>query len=140
MDKEDAMTHQVIPHDRTLHRWIHPAAYEIAVGLVGLFTIAAWLAFDHRNDTELPLAMITVFFVISASVLAIISRLWRKRGPVSAACRETGTLRHWMSGEFAVWGSRIRGSEALVDMLLPAAAAAFGMVAIGAVFALSGSW
>jgi urocanate hydratase len=140
MDKGDAMTHQVIPHDRTLHRWIHPAAYEIAVGLVGLFTIAAWLAFDHRNDTELPLAMITVFFVISASVLAIISRLWRKRGPVSAAYRETGTLRHWMSGEFAVWGSRIRGSEALVDMLLPAAAAAFGMVAIGAVFALSGSW
>ena len=134
------MTHQVIPHDRTLHRWIHPAAYEIAVGLVGLFTITAWLAFDHRNDTELPLAMITVFFVISASVLAIISRLWRKRGPVSAAYRETGTLRHWMSGEFAVWGSRIRGSEALVDMLLPAAAAAFGMVAIGAVFALSGSW
>lgn len=130
------MTHQVIPHDRTLHRWLHPAAYEIAIGLIALFTIAAWLAFDRRTDTELPLTMITVFYVVSASVLVIISRLWRRRGGVSMADRETGTLRNWMSGEFAVWGSRIKASEALVDMLLPAAAAAFGMVAIGIVFTI----
>ena len=130
------MTHQVIPPGRTLHRWIHPAVYEIAIGLVALFTIAAWLAFDHRNDAELPLSMITVFLVIGASVIAIISRLWRRRGPVSAAFRESDTLRHWMSGDFVVWGSRIKGSDALVDMLLPVAAAAFGMVAIGIVFTI----
>lgn len=130
------MTHKVIPHERTLYRWMHPAAFEIALGLVALFIVAAWLAFDHRTDTELPLTMVTVFFVVATSALAIISRLRRRRGGLSAADRETGTFRDWMSGEFEVWGSHIKTSEALVDMLLPAAAAAFGMVAIGIVFTI----
>jgi len=41
-----------------------------------------------------------------------------------------------MSGEFPVWGSHIRTSEAMIDVLLPLMAVSFGMVAIGIVFVI----
>jgi hypothetical protein len=40
----------------------------------------------------------------------------------------------WKVGEFAVWGSKLRSTDAAIDMLLPLAAVAFGLVALGIVF------
>jgi hypothetical protein len=44
------------------------------------------------------------------------------------------SFRDWRAGDFAVWGARLRGSDAAIDMLLPLAAVAFGLTAIGIVF------
>jgi hypothetical protein len=40
----------------------------------------------------------------------------------------------WKSGDFAVWGSKLNGMHAAIDVLLPLAAVAFGLTAIGIVF------
>jgi hypothetical protein len=50
--------------------------------------------------------------------------------------RQWGTLsfKDWKAGDFAVWGSRLRASHAAIDVLLPLAAVAFGLTAIGIVF------
>jgi hypothetical protein len=45
-------------------------------------------------------------------------------------------FRDWRSGEFAVWQARLRGLHAAIDILLPLAAVAFGLTAIGIVFAI----
>jgi hypothetical protein len=47
---------------------------------------------------------------------------------------EAISFRDWQSGDFAVWGSRLRGTDAAIDLLLPLAAVAFGLTAIGIVF------
>jgi hypothetical protein len=132
--KDGAMANNIIPRDRPLRRRLHPVVYDIAIGLIILFTVSAWLVFDRKADTELPLSMITMFFVIAIGIPAIIARVWRRKADLSAADRRIVTFREWMSGEFPVWGSHIRTSEAMVDMLLPLAAVSFGMVAIGIVF------
>jgi hypothetical protein len=46
--------------------------------------------------------------------------------------------RDWKTGDFAVWGSKLRGAHA-IDMLLPLAAVAFGLTALGIVFMICAS-
>ena len=43
----------------------------------------------------------------------------------------------WRTGDFAVWGSKLHGTDAAIDMLLPLAAVAFGLTAIGIVFLIA---
>jgi hypothetical protein len=40
----------------------------------------------------------------------------------------------WITGDFVVWGSRLHGTQAAIDMLLPLAAVAFGLTALEIVF------
>ncbi len=49
------------------------------------------------------------------------------------------SFRDWRTGDFAVWGSRLHGTHAAIDMLLPLAAVAFGLTAIGIVFLIVAS-
>jgi hypothetical protein len=43
----------------------------------------------------------------------------------------------WRIGDFAVWGGRLKGMHAAIDMLLPLAAVAFGLTAIGIAFLIA---
>jgi hypothetical protein len=47
------------------------------------------------------------------------------------------SLRDWSAGDFAVWGSKLKSTHAAIDMLLPLAAVAFGLTAIGIVFLIA---
>jgi hypothetical protein len=49
------------------------------------------------------------------------------------------TFRDWSAGDFSVWGSRLRGAHAAIDVLLPFAGVAFGLRAIGIVFLICAS-
>jgi hypothetical protein len=40
-------------------------------------------------------------------------------------------------GDFAVWGSKLHGTDAAIDMLLPLAAVAFGLTAIVIIFLIA---
>ena len=42
----------------------------------------------------------------------------------------------WRDGDFAVWGARLHGSHAAIDVLLPLIAVSFGLTAIGIVFVI----
>jgi hypothetical protein len=42
----------------------------------------------------------------------------------------------WKDGEFAVWGARLHGAHAAIDVLLPLIAVSFGLTAIGIVFVI----
>jgi hypothetical protein len=50
------------------------------------------------------------------------------------------SYRDWKIGDFAVWGSKLRGTQAAIDMLLPLAAVAFGLTALGIVFVICASF
>jgi hypothetical protein len=119
---------------------IHPRIYGAAAGLVAWFALAAWGFFDHKNgiglsdDIPLSLAMISVLFFVAIMVPWLIWLVWKKHGMPEQAESQEVAFRDWRIGDFAVWGSKLRSSHAAIDMLLPLAAVAFGLTALGVVF------
>jgi hypothetical protein len=125
-------------HNKPVFDRIHPRIYAIAVSLVVWFALSAWILFDHGfgrpNEVSLPLTMVSVLFLIAILLPWALSRVWaRHRMPYQEHSFDTA-FRDWRLGDFSVWGGKIKGSHAAIDMLLPLAAVAFGLTAIGIVF------
>jgi hypothetical protein len=45
-------------------------------------------------------------------------------------------LHDWRAGDFEVWGAKLHGTHAAIDVLLPLMAVSFGLTAIGIVFVI----
>ena len=114
---------------------LHRTIYRTAAALVAWFAISAWVLFDRGGEIELPLAMVSVLFVVAVALPWLLSLAWRKFHSRHQDAQEP-SFHDWRSGDFAVWGAKLRGLHAAIDMLLPFAAVAFGLTAIGLVFAI----
>jgi hypothetical protein len=115
---------------------LHPNVYRSAVGLVAWFAISAWVLFDRGGDIELSLAMVSVLFLVAVGLPWVLSLAWRKSQMPDQQHPQQLSFHDWSSGDLAVWGAKLRGMHAAIDMLLPFAAVAFGLTAIGIVFAI----
>lgn len=127
------MTRELVPHNRPVFDQLHPNIYKAAVGLVGLFVLAAWSLFNRQNDVGLPLAMVSVLLLIAVMLPWSMSLVWQRHSAERQRHREI-SFHDWKIGDFAVWGGKLRSVHAAIDMLLPLAAVAFGLVALGIVF------
>jgi hypothetical protein len=112
-----------------------------AAGLLIWFVIAAWLLFGGAGYIELALTMISVLVLMA---IAIPLALWRtsqtaqRLGDSSHASEQASEpLDKWLRSRFATWTDQEKGSTAAVEILLPLAAVAFGMTALGIVFDLA---
>ncbi|MBR0874262.1 hypothetical protein JQ633_28140 [Bradyrhizobium tropiciagri] len=133
------MSRELIAHNRPVYDELHPRVYGAAVGLIAWFVLSAWILFDRQNDTELSLAFVTVLLFMAVLLPWLLSKIWwRYRRPYEAHGQAV-PFRDWRTGEFAVWGSTINSTHAAIDMLLPLAAVAFGLTAIGIVFLICAS-
>lgn len=132
---------------------LHPLVRKAAAGLLIWFVVAAWLLFSGAGYIELSLAMVSVLVFIA---LAIPTVLWRAgaaarrsqdaaNGTTESVAVETGestrsaptTFKAWLRGRFATWTDVEKPSTAAIEVLLPLAAVAFGLTAIGIVFQLA---
>ena len=111
---------------------LHPSIYAIIVGLVLLFVVSA-LAFADSGYVDYLIAVVAGFFIIAMSIPYFIWLSWRRHSGVR---RGQETLRDWSAGECDTWQCRLSGREAAIQTLLPIAAVAFGMAAIGIVLLL----
>jgi hypothetical protein len=127
------MTRELVPHNRPVFDQLHPNVYKAAVGLVALFVLAAWTLFDRQNDIGLPLAMVSVLLLIAVLLPWSMSLVWQRHRAEHQRYPQI-SFYDWKIGDFAVWGSKLRSMHAAIDMLLPLAAVAFGLVALGIVF------
>jgi hypothetical protein len=127
------MIRELARHNRPVFDQLHPNVYKAAVGLVGLFVLAAWILFDRQNDIGLPLAMVSVLLLVAILLPWSLSLVWQ-RHQMPDQRHSKISFHDWKIGDFAVWGSKLRGTDAAIDMLLPLAAVAFGLVALGIVF------
>jgi len=131
------MTRELVAHNKPVFDQLHPAIYRVAVGLVAWFAVAAWVLFDRQRDIELPLAMVSVLLLVAVLLPWALSLVWKRhlmpRHPTKISFRD------WRAGDFATWGSKLHGTHAAIDMLLPLAAVAFGLTAIGIVFLICAS-
>jgi hypothetical protein len=128
------MNREPVSHNRPIFDQLHPAIYKAAVGLVAWFALAAWILFDRQNDIGLPLAMISVLLLVAVFLPWSLSLVWQKHQLADQRHLEEISFQDWKIADFAVWGSKLRGMHAAIDMLLPLAAVAFGLTALGIVF------
>lgn len=104
---------------------LHPSIYAVMVGLAVWLMFSVWLFFGGGR-TGLPLAVVTIFVVISVLLPAILGRI-RSRNRDPAKPRESESLPDWLSGQFETWPGRVAAHEAALEILLPIAAVALGM-------------
>jgi hypothetical protein len=128
------MSRELIAHNRPVFDHLHPRVYAGAIGLVAWFALAAWILFDRQNDIGLLLGMVSVLLFIAILIPLTLALVWRTYRAPERPHPEAISFRDWRAGDFVVWGSRVRGTDAAIDLLLPLAAVAFGLTGIGIVF------
>jgi hypothetical protein len=128
------MTFDLSRHNRPPSDEFPAIVYKVAAGFVLAFVMLAWIFFGGWAHMGLVLAIVSVFFFM---ILAIPSALWlaarRHQDPKTTQPR-AASWREWAAGEFATWQGELKGANAAVEALLPIAAAAVGMIAIGIAF------
>lgn len=130
------MTTHIIGHNRAVFDGLHPAIYKAMCGLALWFVVSAWALFSGYEYTSLIFAIVSVFFLITILVPTALWATWRRRHE-DAAKNPAVTFGDWRAATFDTWQGRLKGSEAAVQVLLPIAAVAFGLTAIGIVLLIT---
>src|ERR1700716_4466999 len=136
------------PNPRITDR-LHPLIYMIIAGLALWFVLSAWVFFGGAGYIELALAVASVLLFMA---FAIPFTLWRagvkaqKADPPPEAGEEfpetfvtwiEGAFVTWIEGAFETWTGQQTSASAAVEILLPIAAVALGLMALGIVFELA---
>jgi hypothetical protein len=128
----EMQTKEARRHNRPAWNSLHPLVYAAAVSLVLWFVAVSWIFFSGFADMQLVLWIVTFFFLM---VIAIPSAIWlTARRHDSEDPGKRVSLRDWVSGDLDTAQGRRKASSAVIEMLLPIAAGAFGMTALGLVF------
>jgi len=134
----------VISDDRSEQRvsdQLHPLIHLAAAGLLIWFVVAAWLLFGGSGYIDLALTIISVLvFMAIAIPLALLRasiRAPRSDDGSNGAGKTSESLGTWLQGQFATWTDQEKGSTAAAEILLPLAAVAFGITALGIVLELT---
>ena len=95
------------------------------------FVAAVWIVFSGYQDMELPLWVVSGLFLMAVAIPSAMWLTWRRHADARG---KAPPLRDWASGDFETAQGRRKAASAAVEMLLPIAAAAFGMNLLGIVF------
>jgi hypothetical protein len=130
------MSRELVAHNRPVFDQLHPRIYAAAVGLIAWFALMAWVLFDRSSDVSLSLMFVTVLFTMAVLLPWTLSLVWKKYVMPQEAHPQSASFHDWRSGDFAVWGARLHGTDAAIDVLLPLIAVSVGLTAIGIVFVI----
>jgi hypothetical protein len=130
------MSRELVSHNKPVFDELHPRVYGTAVGLVAWFVLSAWVLFDRGGEVALSLGFVTMLLLVAVVLPWALSEIWRKYRMSYEAHPQKPSFHDWKSGSFSVWGASLHGSHATLDVLLPLAAVAFGLTAIGIVFVI----
>lgn len=130
------MSRDLVAHNKPVFDQLHPKIYGAAVGLVTWFALMAWVLFGRSAETSLSLIFVTVLFLVAVLVPWVMSLVWKKYQLPYEQHPQQVSFKDWRDGEFAVWGAKLHGSHAAIDVLLPLIAVSFGLMAIGIVFVI----
>lgn len=120
----------------------HPRIYAIAIVLTIWFVAAAW-NFTGGGVTDYLLFIVSAFLLcVAVGLPLILFRVARARpslqGSSSSSGYEQPPLRDWARWRYDTRTERLTGSDAAIQILLPIAAAAIGMTAIGIAYHFAG--
>lgn len=126
------MSNDLVVRQRPVSHRFHPTVFKIMAGLGACFVLAAW-GFAGGGRTDLLLAVVTAVFALSLAVpagLTFARRSWRP-----------GYSNRSSSLPFSVWAARevetstgpVKGLVATIEVMVPIAAVALGMIAFALV-------
>ncbi|HXF87027.1 MAG TPA: hypothetical protein VNK48_01575 [Xanthobacteraceae bacterium] len=132
------MSEDRIRQNRRLSNRLHPRVYTAMAVLAGWIAVAVW-AFGTDGYTDYLLAIVSGFIFIVVALAHVLSRVGTRDPGARVSDRtessqQDETFHDWALGELDTWQDRVRASNAAVEVLLPMAAIAFGMTAIGIVY------
>jgi hypothetical protein len=121
----------------------HPGVYGILIGLTVWFVAAAWFFSGGGGITNYLLFIVSGFLIcLAVGLPLILFRVARARpalqGRSSIKGYQQPPLRDWMQWIYDTKTGRLSGSSAMAQILLPIAAAAIGMTAIGIIYRIAG--
>jgi hypothetical protein len=138
LSKENAMDRTADGRNRAISKHLHPFAYEAIIGLALWYVLSVWLGFAGGSYTDYLLTVVS-FFVFGALALPLITwRVWRHSRRPAAVRENAESFNDWALGEVDIGDSRVSGTTALVEILLPIAAVAFGMTAFAILARVAG--
>ncbi len=116
---------------------LHPKVYVILFALVTLFALSVW-SFAGSGITDYLLFIVSGFIFVVVALTGILSRVGHASDAAKAAPDRdrAPSFGEWRAREFETWQSHLSGAQAVVQILLPIAAAAFGMMAFGIAFVI----
>ncbi|HEX3162335.1 MAG TPA: hypothetical protein VHQ92_07135 [Pseudolabrys sp.] len=129
------MSRDIDAHNKPVFDELHPRIYAVAAGLLVWFALMAWVLFDRSSYVSLALTFVSVLFLVAIGVPFALSLIWRKYQMPYERHEET-SFHDWRAGDFVVWGAKLHGADAVIDVLLPLIAVSFGLTAIGIVFVI----
>jgi hypothetical protein len=118
--------------DRPMTDRMHPSVYIAMIGLLSLYALSVWVLFGGDYYDDLIFTVVTGLFLIAVAIPAALWLSWRRISGNEAM--DEGKLRDWATGEFEMLTGTFKGTEAAVEALLPIAAVAFGLLALGIIF------
>jgi hypothetical protein len=118
--------------DRPITDRMHPGIYVAMIGLLSLYAVSVWVLFGGDSYNDLTFAVVTGLFVVAISIPAALWLSWRRNSGSDAV--DEGRFRDWASGDFEMLTGRFKGAKAGVEALLPIAAVAIGLLALGIIF------
>jgi hypothetical protein len=130
------MARELVAHNKPVFDELHPRIYGAAVGLAAWFALMAWALFDRSSDIDLSLMFVTVLFIVAVLLPWMLFLVWKKFQMPYERHQQSTSFHEWRAGDFAVWGARLHGADAAIDVLLPLIAVSFGLTAIGIVFVI----
>ena len=117
----------------SLHAWV----YATLIGLVLWFVLWIW-SFAGAGVTDYLLVIVSGFFLVVVALTLILSRVGHKdpaKGNNEAKADDQAESFHdWAASDFDTYAGRLSSFQAAMLILLPIAAAAFGMTAFGIAF------
>jgi hypothetical protein len=128
---------QVDRQNRPVWNDLHPLVYAAIVGLVLWFVASAWVFFGLWDDIRLLLVVVSGFFFMAVATPGMLWLVGRKYRDPDVGGKVL--LREWAAGDFDTAQGRRNAADAAIEILLPIAAAAFGMTAMGIVFYIMAS-
>jgi hypothetical protein len=111
---------------------LHPWIYRTIVVLAVILILSAW-GFFGGGYSGLDLAVISVLIFIAVAIPVILWRIWRRNADRQPDRSEAMSFASWRSRDLEIWGGRVKGAEAMVEVLLPIGAVAFEMAALALV-------
>ena len=119
---------------RSVTSSLHPWVYATLIGLALWFVLWIW-SFAGAGVTDYLLVIVAGFFLVVVALTLILLRVGHKDPAMGDKADDRPESFHdWAASDFDTHTGRLSSFQAVTLILLPIAAAAFGMTAFGIAF------
>jgi hypothetical protein len=112
----------------------HHVIYRVIVALALWFVLSAWMFFGSGNHMGLILAVVCVLFIMAIGVPYTLWRVGKSAPRSETTDQPAESFATWTKSEFATWIGHQKSATAAIEIMLPFAAVAVGITALGIVF------